>query len=347
MLRAFLGVTFAFAGLQKLSSHSFLASHAAGSFQQQLLRAITTSPLHHLLSPATRAPLLVALLVSFGEVAVGLGTLLGLFGRIAAIGGMCMSLTFFLTVSFNDNPYYYGADIVFLFAWTPLVLGGARALSIDQVLARRAADARASLAELATRSPALARRRAPVLERRLFMERSTAVGLVATGSLALGGIVAVIGRLVPSAGPPRGSPGVATLGGPTPATRTTAASSTTTAPAPAATPGAAQGPAPKGTLIGSGDSVPVGGAGSFTDPSLNVPAFVVQPTKGRFLAFSAICTHAGCAVQFDQQQEAFVCPCHGSVFSAANGSVIQGPAPTGLQVIPIAIGPRGGLYVDG
>jgi hypothetical protein len=50
---------------------------------------------------------------------------------------MLLSFMFFLTVSFRDSPYYYGADIVFLFAWTPLALAGATVPSVDTALADR------------------------------------------------------------------------------------------------------------------------------------------------------------------------------------------------------------------
>ncbi|MGA8295853.1 MAG: DoxX family protein, partial [Acidimicrobiales bacterium] len=143
LLRAFLGFTFSFAGLQKLANPNFFRARAPGSFDQQLLGAIATSPLHRLLSPATHAPVLVALLIAVGELAVGVGTLVGLWGRAAAVAGAILSLSFFLTVSFNDRPYYYGADIVFLFAWTPLIIARPGSWSLDAVLARRARAASA------------------------------------------------------------------------------------------------------------------------------------------------------------------------------------------------------------
>ena len=80
----------------------------------------------------------MALIIAFGELAVGLGTFVGLFGRVAATGGMLLSLSFFLTVSFHDSPYYYGPDIVFLFAWTPLLIGGSGTYSLDTLIATRA-----------------------------------------------------------------------------------------------------------------------------------------------------------------------------------------------------------------
>jgi nitrite reductase/ring-hydroxylating ferredoxin subunit len=103
---------------------------------------------------------------------------------------------------------------------------------------------------------------------------------------------------------------------------------------------------PKGTKIGAADQVPVGGAASFDDPATGNPAYVVQPTAGRFLAFSAICTHAGCTVNFDRANETFDCPCHGSIYNATTGAVIQGPAPSPLPSIPIAES-GGQLYADG
>lgn len=52
---------------------------------------------------------------------------------------------------------------------------------------------------------------------------------------------------------------------------------------------------------------------------------VTQPTEGVFKAFSSVCTHQGCAVS-SIKDGAMVCPCHNSLFSIADGSVISGPA---------------------
>src|SRR5947199_24599 len=57
---------------------------------------------------------------------------------VAAAGGLVLALMLFLTVSFHASPYYTGSDIVFVFAWTPLLLAGAGdVLSVDGVLRRR------------------------------------------------------------------------------------------------------------------------------------------------------------------------------------------------------------------
>src|SRR6266566_1011939 len=75
------------------------------------------------------------------------------------------------------------------------------------------------------------------------------------------------------------------------------------------------------------------------------PAIVVQLRAGRFLAFDAVCPHAGCVVAFEVAAELFVCPCHGSEFNASTGAVLRGPAATGLTTIAVAKGSDGQLYV--
>ncbi|MGA5700521.1 Rieske (2Fe-2S) protein [Peterkaempfera bronchialis] len=70
--------------------------------------------------------------------------------------------------------------------------------------------------------------------------------------------------------------------------------------------------------------VPVGG-GVVVDKKY----VVTQPEQGRFKAFSAICTHAGCPVNA-VSGGTINCPCHGSRFAIADGSVAGGPAPSGL-----------------
>src|SRR5581483_7244020 len=107
-LRGFLGVTFTYAGLQKLANPTYLnpANPSSVVGQMRLLRHV--SPIGPLLGLSLHAPTLVGLLIAFGELAVGVGVLLGLWTRLAAVGGMALSLTFLLTVSWRTTPYYYG-----------------------------------------------------------------------------------------------------------------------------------------------------------------------------------------------------------------------------------------------
>jgi Rieske Fe-S protein len=72
--------------------------------------------------------------------------------------------------------------------------------------------------------------------------------------------------------------------------------------------------------------IPVGG-GYITDEP---PVVLTQPVSGDIKAFTAICPHAGCLVNEVVDNE-IICPCHGSRFSATDGSVISGAAATGLN----------------
>jgi Rieske Fe-S protein len=61
---------------------------------------------------------------------------------------------------------------------------------------------------------------------------------------------------------------------------------------------------------------------------------VTQPTDGDFKAFTAVCTHMNCLVGM-VRDGIISCPCHGSEYSAADGSVKQGPAPRALASVAI------------
>lgn len=73
--------------------------------------------------------------------------------------------------------------------------------------------------------------------------------------------------------------------------------------------------------IAQTSDVPVGG-GTVLDRRKLV---ITQPQAGTFKAFSAVCTHQGCIVA-EVRNGTINCPCHGSAFRIADGSVAQGPA---------------------
>ncbi|MDH6140799.1 MULTISPECIES: Rieske 2Fe-2S domain-containing protein [Kitasatospora] len=202
-LRLFLGVTFSYAGLDKLADRHYLAGRGdLQSFYAQTLAAKPHSPVGALLEPALHAPTFFALLIAFGELAVGLGTLFGLWGRLAALGGGLLSLTLFLTVSYNVTPYYLGNDLPYLMGWTAMLLAGTPYLSVDGYLAKRAGRDRArGLSEDAVR-------------RRTVVDGSIAAVALGGAGLLLGSLTATFIRKksTPSAGG-TGAPPTATGGG--------------------------------------------------------------------------------------------------------------------------------------
>ncbi len=71
--------------------------------------------------------------------------------------------------------------------------------------------------------------------------------------------------------------------------------------------------------------IPVGGGTVFDQQTV----VVTQPTAGRFKCFTAVCTHAGCTVA-EVKNGTINCPCHGSKYHIADGTVANGPAVKGL-----------------
>jgi Rieske Fe-S protein len=53
--------------------------------------------------------------------------------------------------------------------------------------------------------------------------------------------------------------------------------------------------------------------------------------KGELHLYTAVCTHLGCTVTWNNSEKSFDCPCHGSRFSANSGNVINGPANSGIE----------------
>jgi cytochrome b6-f complex iron-sulfur subunit len=97
--------------------------------------------------------------------------------------------------------------------------------------------------------------------------------------------------------------------------------------------GGAAGTGGGGALVALTD-VPVGGAVSATSPD-GKPVIIAQPSTGTVVGFSAICTHMGCTVAPAGKQ--LDCPCHGSVYDAATGKNLSGPAPRPLAPFPIHV----------
>lgn len=362
-LRLFLGGTFLFAGLQKLANPGFLDANNPASIQAQIIGAATRSPIGSLVGHLGEHAALLGVLIALGEVAIGLGLLLGLWTRLAALGGMALSFGLFLTVSFHASPFYTGSDIVFFFAFAPFVIAGAGThLSLDAVIARRvaqrenapdpglvavpfgflphhcgqfregrcAAQSHAPCSEVGC--PILVRHDESLVRRRHLndVERRTVVigagfaAAVAGTAAVLSAATAVIGRAIG---------GVAT-------SEVTHLTTTTTSSVPGTTT-----TTQAGTAIGSASDVAVGSFAEFVIPTSGEPGIVLQPHTGEFKAFNAVCPHAGCTVTYMSSNNQLVCPCHASIFNPTNGDLISGPAFTGLSELNV-VERNGQLYLE-
>lgn len=97
-----------------------------------------------------------------------------------------------------------------------------------------------------------------------------------------------------------------------------------------------------GSAVAQASEVSPGSAVEFQDGGED--AVLVHLDNGDFVAYSAVCTHAGCTVAYRDGELA--CPCHGSVFDPANGAeVVTGPAREPLREIPVSV--EGGSVVKG
>jgi Rieske Fe-S protein len=113
-----------------------------------------------------------------------------------------------------------------------------------------------------------------------------------------------------------------------------AGQATQSSSAPAAAAGGNSGAAaPSGPVVlAKTTDIPVGGGKILTDKKI----VITEPQSGTFKAFTAICTHQGCIVD-TVSGGTINCPCHGSKFSIANGSVVNGPAPSPLAPVSIEV----------
>ncbi len=108
----------------------------------------------------------------------------------------------------------------------------------------------------------------------------------------------------------------------------TPSSSTPSSEPPASTP-TPQKSAPQG--IATTSEVPVGSGVIVGDSEV----VITQPAEGDFKCFTSVCTHQGCTV--GEVTDTINCPCHGSMFSIEDGSVVGGPAPSPLEEFQLSV----------
>lgn len=348
-LRLFLGITFIYAGIQKLTDPQYFNASARGYIGKQIAAFATDSPLHNfLMQVVVPHASFFGALIAYGEIAVGLGALVGLLLRPAAFFGLLLSITFFLTATWRVYPYFYGSDIVFIFCWITLILAGPLntglpsldALLVPRLLRSLSSEQRAVLAQplyvltgvgetstvqqqssqwLARPTTAkgkFAAARAAQESRRSFILGTVTGGM---GMLILTWFTLSLHSILQPLANNAQAPSSPTSSGSTSGSSSTPGSTSSNA-------------------IAKVSAVPTNSSVSFTIPSNNDPGILVHLDSGQFVAYDATCTHAGCPVDYDPGQHLLVCPCHGAAFDPAkNGAVVQPPAQTPLTSVTIHI----------
>ena len=99
---------------------------------------------------------------------------------------------------------------------------------------------------------------------------------------------------------------------------------------------------PPATAEPATDSIIAGKAAAFSDNSGAVvkfgskPAILVRAPDGAFRAFSAVCTHLECTVQYNPETSQILCACHNGIYDLA-GNVVSGPPPRPLEAFKVNV----------
>ncbi len=364
-MRLFLGITFIYAGVQKLTDPQFFHRSTPGYIGNQIIAFAHGSPLQYFLTHiALPHAILFGTAVALGEIAIGLGALFGALFRLAAFFGMCLSALFFLSASWHVYPYFYGSDIVFLFCWLTLLFNGPRntgfptidAWLVDHLFSAEPTLRPGSLAALCrallvgwpgpvqqasmtipTSSPPPStwtngrsgnKQRMSTAQKTREARRHFVQGLL-TGGAGVLGIVAIgyLLRMFNGSSDSLSS----NMSNDNSTSAMSSGSSQSTLSSPNTTMGT-------GTVIAQVSAVAKNTATTFTIPSTGDPGVVIHLPNDQFVAYDAICTHAGCAVDYDPTSHLLACPCHGAEYDPEHGAaVLQGPAETPLTSLSIHV----------
>ncbi|MFD4563548.1 DoxX family protein [Streptomyces sp. NPDC058475] len=137
-LRVFLGFISIYAGMGKLCDPVYFDGGKRGSMVKWLNTLHPWEVAEPLRQFALQHPVGSGLVIAFFQVIVGVLTVLGLWQRVAAIVGAMLSAALIVTVSWKTVPAYDAPDIIYLAAWSPLIIAGAPVYSIDGRLASEA-----------------------------------------------------------------------------------------------------------------------------------------------------------------------------------------------------------------
>jgi thiosulfate dehydrogenase [quinone] large subunit len=371
-MRLFLGVTFVYAGIQKLADPQFFKPTSPGYIGRQIIGFAHGSPLRgFLMQFVIPHSHFFGVLIIAGEIAIGLGTLVGFLLRPAAFFGLLISLMFYLTASWHVYPYFYGADIVFVFCWLTLLIAGPARTgypALDVIWVQRLL------------SPGLQARYTPALSLLLGVDESAkGVPIPNNDVPTTGNAVQTQNRRGPVNARPNqqlgnarpnqqqsryaaarrskesrrnfllgtvtggvGMLGLAWLWNTlhifSPLSDNAPASTATATSVPPGGATSTTTPSAGGTAIAQVSQVKNNSSVSFTLASNGDPGILVRLNDGNFVCYDATCTHAGCPVDYDPSSQLLVCPCHGAQFDPSkSAAVVQGPTNTPLTNVPIHV----------
>ncbi|MFJ9696784.1 DoxX family membrane protein [Kitasatospora sp. NPDC101183] len=274
-LRAVLGSLSVYAGFSKLCDPVYFDGGERGSMVRWLSSLHPWKVAEPLLAFAMAHPVGSGLVVSFTEIVVGVLTLLGLWQRLAAGAAMVLSAALLFTVSWRSVPVYDTPDLIFLAAWSPLLIAGAPFASLDGRLSLEA------WRRIGAGAPGALRRR---VLRRGAMVTTVVVGLTLLLGSMLGAAVRTgarthqapprpatdYGNPVWPNGTPSGAPG-----GQAPSTSPSPAAPHPTTPAPSPTaPSAKSSATPGGKHSGK-----AGEAGGGQSPAASAPGGGSAPAQ--------------------------------------------------------------------
>ncbi|MCY0934802.1 DoxX family membrane protein [Streptomyces sp. H34-S4] len=137
-LRVFLGFISIYAGMGKLCDPVYFDGGERGSMVTWLQTLHPWALAEPLRDFALAHPVGAGLSVAFLQVIVGVLTVFGLWQRFAACFGALLSAALLMTVSWKTVPAYDAPDIIYLAAWSPLIIAGAPVYSLDGRLASEA-----------------------------------------------------------------------------------------------------------------------------------------------------------------------------------------------------------------
>ncbi|MEV4437694.1 DoxX family protein [Streptomyces sp. NPDC049577] len=137
-LRIIIGLISVCSGMSKLCDPVYFDGGKRGSMVTWLTSLHPWPAAAPLRDLALAHPVGSGLTVAFLQVVVGVLTIFGLWQRLAAGIGVLLSAILLVTVSWQATPVYDAPDIIYLAAWSPLVIAGAPFYSVDGRLAGEA-----------------------------------------------------------------------------------------------------------------------------------------------------------------------------------------------------------------